>query len=168
MQPWSTVPAVPKYLGLAGLLPFLATTLGAYTCVPTDILGYQLLQATYGASILSFMGAIHWGSAMAGTGSPATANKRYLISVVPSLAGFASLNMPPDLALPLQLTGFGLLLAQDVHAWRYRELPLWYPTLRVLLTSVVVGTLGATWYANKRPLEVVADIKEGKRVRERE
>jgi hypothetical protein len=65
------VPKVPLFLGFAGLLPFLGATVGAYSCVVTDIAAYQLIEVTYGASILSFMGAVHWGTAMAKYGGNA-------------------------------------------------------------------------------------------------
>ncbi|ORZ38012.1 hypothetical protein BCR44DRAFT_1388003 [Catenaria anguillulae PL171] len=156
LRPWSSIPSAPKYLGLAGLLPFLGTALGAYTCVPTDILGFQMLQATYGASILSFMGAIHWGTGMSATGPQSTVNSRYILSTVPCLVGFVSLNLPPDVALVVQSAGFSVLAAWDTRAWKRGEVPEWYPTLRYLLTGVVVATLGGTWWAGKRPIKGLA------------
>ncbi|KAI9216140.1 hypothetical protein BC828DRAFT_394151 [Blastocladiella britannica] len=152
LRPWSTIPRTPKLLGLAGLLPFLGTALGAYTCAPTDVLGFQMLQATYGASILGFMGAVHWGTAMTGTGPKDTVSSRYILSVVPCLTGFVTLNLPPDFALPVQAAGFAALAITDTRAWRRAEVPEWYPTLRYLLTTVVVGSVGATWWAAHRPL----------------
>ena len=63
-EPVRIVPPAAKWLGAAGLLPFLA---GAVASLPVAgalrPFGEPLLLA-YGAIILSFMGGVHWGAAM--------------------------------------------------------------------------------------------------------
>jgi len=51
-----------RWLGYGGLIPFLGLAVGAWL-VPTPELRLFLIQAnaSYGVSILSFLGAIHWG-----------------------------------------------------------------------------------------------------------
>ncbi|KAL7751674.1 hypothetical protein RI367_002673 [Sorochytrium milnesiophthora] len=143
----ATTPWAPKVLGFAGLLPFIGTTVGVYSCVPQDIIGYQLLQATYGASILSFMGAVHWGLAMAQYGTPKTIPTRYYLSVIPALTGFVTLNLPPDISLLVQAAGFQGLLLADIRAWKHGNVPRWYPSMRIWLSMIVTGCLCGTWYA---------------------
>ncbi|KAI9190004.1 hypothetical protein H9P43_001437 [Blastocladiella emersonii ATCC 22665] len=171
LQPWSTIPTTDKYLGLAWLPPFLVNAYNAYTCVPAAILNHQLMQATYGATILCVMGFFH-GVVVEVTGTNDDGKeivKPYVVTVVPLLAGVASFFMQPDYALPVQMAGLSLLLVKGVRTWRRGHMQLWYPTLRIVLTTVAVGALGVTWYADKRSpaqYDVVADIKEGLRVLE--
>jgi hypothetical protein len=67
------------WLGAAGLIPFVSCAAGvAAGGIDLSLpLGVSMtpdqlvhLQAVYGASILSFMGAVHWGLAMAGYRRP--------------------------------------------------------------------------------------------------
>jgi hypothetical protein len=64
------VPTVPRVLGLAGLIPFVATGVGARVFFTDESRRetMQTVQRAYGASILSFMGAVHWGLEMASYG----------------------------------------------------------------------------------------------------
>lgn len=105
---WRAVPLVPKVLGLSGLLPFYALcppVLGAAidglasssltaplaTALLQDIYPYSgLLQVGYGASIVSFLGAVHWGAAMQSRTGHTTKLmfERYVWSVIPALVAF--------------------------------------------------------------------------------
>jgi len=69
------IPKAPLWLGAAGLIPFVSCSLGVVaggidlTPLSLPLMtpeGLIKLQSLYGASILSFMGAVHWGLAMAG------------------------------------------------------------------------------------------------------
>jgi hypothetical protein len=81
----SEVPREAYYMGLAGTLPYLATSAATVFCAweinhtnagygflldeknATQLLHLlEPLQIGYGASILSFLGAIHWGLEWAG------------------------------------------------------------------------------------------------------
>jgi hypothetical protein len=111
-------------MGLAGTLPYLATSLS------TVYLSWELnhanagygfmfseknatyllhlvepLQIGYGASILSFLGAIHWGLEWAGYGGY-QGYKRYAIGVVAPMVAWSTLLMPIEGALIAQFLGF--------------------------------------------------------------
>lgn len=126
-------------LGLAGLIPFLATTLGLWLQNDDSFLRIGLL---YGAVILSFLGGVQWGFALhakEGEGGPG----RLLWSVLPSLAAWGAVMLDP-LSGPLVLAG-GLFLA-----WLYEQrpllrarLPAWYRATRHGLTLVVVPCMVA-------------------------
>ena len=62
------VPRVPLALGLSGLIPFVVTGVGARFMSPDVSAWMQSTQRAYGACILSFMGAVHWGLEMASYG----------------------------------------------------------------------------------------------------
>ncbi len=54
-------------LGHAGLLPFLVALLGVGLAPSLEVRDLaQRLAIGYGAAILSFVGAVHWGLALAG------------------------------------------------------------------------------------------------------
>jgi len=135
------VPSPAKELGLAGLIPFvvLATALW-YVDPGWQALVHEALLA-YGAVILSFMGAVHWGLAM----PEMDARERSWqlgLSVVPSLLGWVALLLPPQVGgYSVLLIAFALLCVADGRAAKRGLAPEWYPALRVPLTTVVVACL---------------------------
>ncbi|TPX38168.1 hypothetical protein SmJEL517_g00186 [Synchytrium microbalum] len=139
-------PAAAKYLGYAGLIPYLATTgVGVYMQELGPLLAE--VQGQYGACILSFMGAVHWGLAMSNYGNPPSNTSRYILSTAPSLVAFGSLLMTlPEYTLATQLGGFIALLVYDLRARSRGLVNTWYPGLRILLTSVVSVCIGTTLY----------------------
>lgn len=120
-------------LSLLGLLPFLMATGLVIFVDDMQALGMQILIA-YGASILAFLGGIHWGVGLK-VGGPAD----LLASIVPSLVAFAALVTHGDMALIILLAGFVSVLSTD---WRYANqevIPSWFWQLRRLITVVVVA-----------------------------
>jgi hypothetical protein len=136
------IPNPALYLGAAGLLPFFAAT-AAIGLLPPEGRGiFVAALAGYGAVILSFLGAVHWGAAIGGTGgpgaTPSVLGPRLAWSVVPALLGWASLVMGAAPGLVLQLVGFVGCLIIDVRATRLGLLPAWYPKLRWPLSAVAI------------------------------
>jgi hypothetical protein len=139
------MPATGIVLGLAGLIPFLATTVGLWVRGDEAFLRVGLL---YGAVILSFLGGVQWGFALhakEGEGGPG----RLIWSVLPSLAAWGAVMLDP-------LSGPLVLAAGVFLAWLYEQRPLlrsrlpdWYRGLRHALTAVVVPCLlaDALWVA---------------------
>jgi hypothetical protein len=150
------VPRPALWLGFAGLLPFAAGALAVWILPGThQLAGYALYaQMAYAACILSFMGAVHWGLAMAGTGVAgpgATGDshagmtwQRAGGSVVPPLLAWVALVMAPLPGLVLLILAFAGLFWADVAAIRAGQAPAWYLPLRRALTSGVVLLLGAS------------------------
>jgi hypothetical protein len=132
------VPTPAALLGLAGLLPFAAASLLSLQPGPAgDAAGFALL--AYGAVILSFLGGIHWGLALAGDGTP---DWRALgIGVLPSLAGWAGLLAGGTAGLLLLTAGFLAVLAVDLGLSRNGRAPAWFARLRTLLTGAVCAAL---------------------------
>mmetsp|Transcript_13760 Transcript_13760/g.38802 ORF Transcript_13760/g.38802 Transcript_13760/m.38802 type:complete len:188 (-) Transcript_13760:1476-2039(-) len=101
---------LPWALAVAGMIPFAALTpIGAEALGGVEELkqvpGLECvlarsseLQRTYAATIVSFLGAVHWGTALAQPpvgGSPARfVSLRYLWGVSPSLLAWGSLALP--------------------------------------------------------------------------
>ena len=82
------LPTLAYVLGAAGLLPMLLCAAAAISAGPERVLGMQALVA-YAAVILSFLGAVHWGLAIAT--ATTTARHQLSLSTVPALLGWAAL-----------------------------------------------------------------------------
>ena len=123
------VPLAAAWLGGLGLLPFVAGTI-------LIALGHDWAPDAlrfYGASILSFMGGVHWGLAIADFGSARTEGTSWLrlgASVLPALVAWIALLLDPLRGLLLLTLAFALLLRMDQFATRRELAPAWYPTLR--------------------------------------
>lgn len=129
-------PTVVAWLGYGGLLPFVGTALLCWLAPGQRVWWLDML-LTYGAVILSFVGALHWGFAMV---HPATAgrpmNGMYAWSVMPSLLGWAALLVAPAAGATLLIAGFLVQYRQDLRLARVLSLPAWYLPLRLQLTVV--------------------------------
>jgi hypothetical protein len=125
--------AIP-FIGLAGAIPFLSGDL--------RIVVVHALVA-YGATILSFLGGIHWGLAIGSQKSADTGNikARLTLSVIPSLVGWAALLLAETPALYILAISIAAMLWVDIRATRLGFAPPWYPKLRIPLTCVVVTML---------------------------
>jgi hypothetical protein len=122
------------FIGLAGALPFLGAA-------PRALAADALL--AYGATILSFLGGIHWGLAIARLGGPERARlpRRLVVSVVPSLAAWGALLVAGAAGLVILALAVAAMLWVDILATRADEAPPWYPNLRIPLTCIVVAAL---------------------------
>lgn len=138
-----SVPRDARLLGLAGLIPFVALTgcLVLERGLTTPDAWRALV--LYAAVILSFMGGVHWGLALRGTTTTG-----YLTSVVPALvAWFAVVALPHKPAATVMAIGFLALLVYDLMVVRAGDAPEWYRGLRIVLTVVVVLSLGTALVA---------------------
>ena len=144
-------------LGLGGLIPFLAAGLGAVSLDPVQAGRMLAALIAYGAVILAFLGAVHWGFALAPLPSlPQVQRARLLLGVAPALIGWAALLMtialPAEAALALLIAGFIATLAAEARAGGQGLVPAGYVWLRwglsivtvaVLVTVLVLRLLGA-------------------------
>ena len=160
-------------MGLAGVLPYLATSMGTVACAAeinhahTFGTGYVLTQSTaesflqvleplqvgYGAVILSFLGAIHWGLEFAGY-SGYHGYRRYAIGVLAPAIAWPTLLLPTTYALISQFCAFTLMYYTDARATARGWTPAWYSTYRFVLTfivgsSIVVSLIGHGEIADK-------------------
>jgi hypothetical protein len=126
-----SLPRPALWLGLAGLLPFLGSALLSWTA-PVEWRGVALYAlAAYGAVILSFLGAVHWGLALRAPAVEASAlAPRLGLGVVPSLIGWVALLLPPGPGLTLLALGILGTAAVETGAARRGLLPPAYLRLR--------------------------------------
>jgi hypothetical protein len=145
------IPATQRFawiLGLAGLLPFAAHAMFSWLSPPSELDGVLRSQAHYAASILTFLGALHWGVTLA---SPSivdgAAVTRMLWSVIPSIFCWIVTLYPTDVSLPLLFAGLAVALVVDWLLYRAAPVPRWFLTLRTVLSAGALAAVGASWAA---------------------
>ena len=133
-------PGIPCFLGWAGLVPFGLAALGTHSGIDA-LVSYGFLGGTaYGAVILSFLGAVHWGLAMQDDRSPYW----YVWSITPALFGFASLLLlDVEMRVATLIPLFALAWSVDRKAANHGLIPNWYMRLRSKLTAGAVISLAA-------------------------
>ena len=145
-----SVPALPRWLGLAGLLPQF-TCLAVLYAGPAEWREAALAIAfAYAALILSFLGGMWWGIAAA---APAAQRRKalgwlWIAAVLPSLVALACfLPWALDWAWPepsLVMLGGALLVSLGVDAKLGALAPRWWLALRVpLSTGLGFATIAA-------------------------
>jgi len=163
----SAVPTPYVLFGLAGGLPYLgasATTVYlahqagmAATGVVNIDPGVALtifdqalnVQVTYGAVMLSFLGALHWGMEFAGLGGH-KGYARLTLGAAPVLFAWPTLALQPMAALIVQWVGFTGLWWLDSKVTGLGWTPKWYSQYRfylsVLVGTCIIGSLAGTSY----------------------
>lgn len=135
----SAIPRVPLVLGAAGLVPFIILSIVTVLWPASDTTLSEELLRGYAVVILTFVGAIHWGLAVA---QPVTKSSMQLTwSVIPALFGWVALFLPLTWALWLLAAAFVVAALVDRSAIRHGLTPGWYMQLRLPLTTVVVVSL---------------------------
>lgn len=140
------VPAMPRLLGLAGVLPQLFAVCAAWAGEPTWLEGARLAGGLYAGLILSFLGGTWWGIAAT---APAAEGRGVLgwvwvAAVMPSLialsAGLWWLAQPDQPEPALVALGFALLAAPlvDQRLVAMALAPRWWTALRWPL-SIALG-----------------------------
>lgn len=130
------IPAAPLLLGLGGLLPFwgLALALLWPQLVPWERAASDVALATYAAVIVSFLGGIRWGLAVAASGQRQVGT-HYAVSVLPSLAAWALLVLPEPGRLGA-LGALALILGPiDAGLVSAGLAPVWFGRLRLILSG---------------------------------
>jgi hypothetical protein len=120
-----------RLLGYAGLLPFAAAA-GLALLGPPSWRGPALAAlAAYGAVILSFLGAVHWGLALRAPAAEAPAAwPRYGLGVLPALVAWVSLLLPARPGLALLAVSVLAVAALETAAARRGFVPRGYLELR--------------------------------------
>lgn len=145
-----SVPALPRWLGLAGLLPQFACVAVLYAGPAEWREAALAIAFAYAALILSFLGGMWWGIAAA---APAAQRRKalgwlWIAAVLPSLVALACfLPWALDWAWPepsLVMLGGALLVTLGVDAKLGALAPRWWMTLRVpLSTGLGLATIAA-------------------------
>lgn len=123
-------------LSYGGLLPFFITLAGTFIG-SKELSSYSVVAfISYGAIILGFVGAVHWGFLMK-SDSIKRQGLLLSISVLPGLIGWLALISPLPVALLMLSVAYPLLFVYEKHSELNSLLPLWYMQMRFRLTIVV-------------------------------
>jgi hypothetical protein len=104
------------------------------------LLAIEPIQLGYGAIIISFLGAIHWGLEYAEK-QPTTSLRRtrfrYGVGLAAPVVAWPTLFMPWYFALTTQFAAFTAMYFVDARATTRGWAPPWYGTYRFVLTLIV-------------------------------
>ena len=129
-------------LGFGGLIPFVGLAVALWLAPPGgwSLAGVSLLG--YGATISSFLGAIHWGLVM--REGPAQPVPSLLWGVVPSLLGWVALQLGHAPGLLLIAALIWACFAVDRVLYPRYQLHAWLPMrLRLTLVASISCLAGA-------------------------
>jgi Protein of unknown function (DUF3429) len=131
-----------EIVSYAGVAPFVLCLLGI--ALLPNYAARELAQRiaiSYGAVVLAFIGAVHWGLALAGRLSWRVA--RVVGAVAPALLGVAATVLGGQHGLALLVVGFGVFWLYE-HRVVGTELPPAYLSLRRNLSLAVCTLLALT------------------------
>lgn len=147
-------PPLALVLGAGGLVPFVALSAPGQRYLPVDAalaplrraigrpsLNGTEVQVVYGAAILSFLGAPHWGLALRRRAAPSARAFRLLWGVTPALLAWPIGLCPARLSLDALSAALALAYVVDGAAWCARLVPRCYPALRTPLTVCAIASL---------------------------
>ncbi|SPO31335.1 uncharacterized protein UTRI_05861_B [Ustilago trichophora] len=164
------VPQPALLWGSAGVIPYVSTAaasiwlarkehfvnLGLDKSMDSEtasalLLHAQNIQVGFGAVLLSFLGAIHWGFEFSQYGGR-IGNRRYAMGVLPLVLGWPTLLLAPQMALIAQWASFVAVWFIDLRATSAGWVPKWYSTYRFWLTlavgtSIIATLAGTNYYA---------------------
>lgn len=118
-------------LGYLGLIPFISlAAVAIFAPAGLRSLASEALLA-YGATILSFLGGIYWGLAIASPSARSASLPLFVgVGVAPQLLGWAALLVPAQTGFVLTAAGLLALLFADRAAVKYGLAPGWFLHLR--------------------------------------
>ncbi len=142
------VPTPALILGLAGLAPFLlgagAMALGS----PTVVVNAYLHLLRYAAIILTYIGAVHWGLAVA---AGETRWWWYAVSILPALVAWLVVSVAgPVFQFGVMAIAYFVVFMVDLRAVEAGLAPRWYANLRKFLTIAVLLCFGVVLWAVTR------------------
>ncbi|MBK3800023.1 DUF3429 family protein [Azospirillum brasilense] len=135
--------SVVRLLSYGGLVPFVGGTALAWMAEGDGQAAVVRAVVVYAVSILSFIGAIHWGRVLSGRDGETSGPAWLTWGVAPSLLGWGATLLPSGLTVPALILSFLLAWAVDRSAAADGRYPRWFGTLRTRLTIVVCLTLAA-------------------------
>ncbi|MEW5421246.1 DUF3429 domain-containing protein [Amorphus sp. 3PC139-8] len=142
------VPPLARTISLVGAIPIAAGAvllwIGAIGGLTGEFVSVAL--KGYSAVILSFLGGVHWGLALAAS-DPGSRNRELLVSIVPALVGWVAILFVPKVALMVLTIAFVAQGLFDIWIALKDHAPNWYARLRAEMTAIVCVILLIAWLA---------------------
>ena len=128
----STPTLTARAIGYAGLIPFIG--LSAMSVLWRDIHRSAILFSllAYGSTIISFLGAVHWGLAMREEKPDRIA---IIWGVIPSLVAWGSLIVDTSLGLAMQFISLWICYLVDFKRYPQFGMSGWL-SMRLALTAI--------------------------------
>src|SRR6056297_3560769 len=104
-----------RWLGYAGVLPFV---ISAALCFSDNLHWQQMAQQSlinYAVIIISFIGALHWGSVLQSLKH--NSHPKLVLSIMPSLIAWLALFLPSVYAIGVLIMLFISMLVIDTKLW---------------------------------------------------
>ena len=131
-----------EVVSYAGMAPFVLCLVGIALLPDYEAREIaQRIDISYGAVVLAFIGAVHWGLALAGRMSWRAV--RVGGAIVPAVFGAAASVLGGQRGLALLVVGFGIFWLYE-HRVVGNELPAAYLSLRRNLSLAVCAVLAVT------------------------
>jgi hypothetical protein len=132
-----------RILTLAGALPFIGLSASLWLAPTEYHAKITTALITYAAIILSFLGGIQWGGAVAlAETAPKSARTMWLLSIVPSLLAWLMLFVSgAGTQLLIAITLFTFVWIIDALLHVQKLIPLWFFRFRTLITAIVLGSI---------------------------
>jgi hypothetical protein len=131
-------------LGYAGLIPFAALALACWVVMPEWLAAFVGGQLAYAVAILSFLGGVHWGAAMALDDLTVDRTRKALAwGVTPALIAWLA-TMASGFSYAVLMAGFIATYQADKRLFAWYRFPAWFIQLRLYLTCAVIAALALT------------------------
>jgi hypothetical protein len=126
------LPRLARVLGYAGLIPFIALAAMTFASDPAEQAVATFALRAYAVTIVSFLGAIHWGLAMR---QPQANTVLLWWGITPSLVGWVSLLVAPIAGSLILAATLWLCFVVDRRVYPQFGLQAWLG-MRLVLTTV--------------------------------
>ena len=132
------IPSVARLLGMGGLVPFVALATLSFLVSPAHKPTVMFGLLAYGSTIISFLGATHWGFTML---DARPLRGQLLWGVCPSLLAWISLLLQVETGLLLVAFVLFVCLVVDYKTYPRYGLQHWLP-IRLHLSIVAMVSTG--------------------------
>lgn len=131
-----------RVLGIAGCVPFAVLSLWLFGIADDHPWRSETiaLLTGYSAVLLSFLGGIRWGLALAERNAEG-ARLELTLGILPTLVGWAALAITVPYAFAVLAVAFAAQGASDALAIHGGAAPAWFGRLRSQLTLVAVAAM---------------------------
>lgn len=146
----NTIPKTALWLSVLAMIPFIAPPLAMLTGAAESDLAALTLQFGYAAVILSLLGGVHLGRALAGDHIAPT-GPRLFWAMTPAVIGWVLMLVPDPSIIALGFAAaFVIAFTVDIKAVKYGVFPRWYGRMRKYMTIGALISLGLTLSAGFR------------------
>jgi hypothetical protein len=131
------IPFVVRLLGYGGVVPFVALATLSFLVSPAHKPYVMFSLLAYGGTIISFVGAIHWGFTML---DARPSRSELLWGVCPSLLAWISLLLQVEIGLLFQAFVLLVCLVVDYKTYPLYGLHQWLPMRLRLSIAAILST----------------------------